>query len=70
MRDIMPPGYSIPARRKRLESQLRKTRAGEMAKASPEERARIEKEIEAETDRQMRELRAKILGNGPVLWSH
>jgi hypothetical protein len=32
MRPILPPGYSLPQRRKRLETELRRARAAELAK--------------------------------------
>ncbi len=53
MRSIMPHGYSLPARRKRLEEELRQTRSAELAAADKKQRARIEKEIRAEVNRQL-----------------
>ena len=49
----MPPGYSHDAKRKRLENELRQTRAAALAAADEEQRARIEKEIRAEVNRQL-----------------
>jgi hypothetical protein len=53
MRSIMPPGYELRARRKRLEKELRQARAADLAGADKQQRARIEKEIRAEVDRQL-----------------
>ena len=53
MRSIMPHGYSLPARRKRLEEELRQARASELAAADEKQRARIETEIRAEVNRQL-----------------
>ena len=49
MRPIVPPGYAVPQKEiQRLTEELRQARAGELAKASEKERARIEKEISLE----------------------
>ena len=62
MRSIMPPGYSHGAKRKRLENELRQAKAAELAGADQKQRARIEKEIRAEVDRQLgKDLRPTFL---------
>jgi hypothetical protein len=49
MRKIVPPGYAVPKQEiQRLTEELRQARAGELAKASDKDRARIEKEISLE----------------------
>jgi hypothetical protein len=64
----MPPGYSREALRKRLENELRQARAGELAAADKQQRARIEKEIRAELDRRLGKDRWGIFSNAPILW--
>lgn len=67
MRSIMPPGYSRHSR-KQLEEQLRQKRAAELAKADKDERARIEKEIHAEVDKQLGKNKGKPSFLSRVLW--
>jgi hypothetical protein len=62
MRPIVPPGYAVPQKEiQRLTDELRQARAGELAKASEKDRARIEKEIS-------REARRKLNVMHHVLW--
>ncbi|HTA31013.1 MAG TPA: hypothetical protein VK731_11040 [Candidatus Cybelea sp.] len=67
MRSIMPPGYSLQAKRKSLENELRQSRAAELAMADKKQRARIEKEIRAEVNRLMGKDRLSIF---PHPWIH
>jgi len=54
MRPIVPPGYAVPKQEiERLTGELRHARAGELAKASEKDRARIEKEISREVRRKI-----------------
>jgi hypothetical protein len=64
----MPPGYSLEAPRKKLEEQLRQARADELAQASFLKRKRIEFEIKAEVNRQLRRIHGRFLLHGSVLW--
>jgi hypothetical protein len=68
MRSIMPPGYSLHAKRKRLEDELRQARSGELAVADKKQRARIEKEIRAEVNRQLGQDRWSIFPRGWLHW--
>lgn len=69
MNSIMPPGYSLPAQRKRLENELRQARAGDLAGADKRQIARIEKEIRAEVNRQLGKDHWGSLSHGQhVLW--
>jgi hypothetical protein len=65
---IMPPGYSLPQRRKRLGSELRQARAGDLAKANDKERAQIEKEIKAEVEKQFGWRRFIHRSGVPACW--
>ena len=57
MRPIVPPGYAVPQKEmQRLTEELRQARAGELAKASAKDRARIEKEISREVRRRTTKL--------------
>ena len=54
MRPIVPPGYAVPKQEiERLTGELRQARAGELARASEKDRARIEKEINREVQRKI-----------------
>jgi hypothetical protein len=65
MKSIVPPGYAVPQQEiQRLTEQLRQARAGELAGASEEVRARIEKEI----SREVRKKLTKPHGLGAVLY--
>ncbi len=65
----MPSGYSQQAKRRRLEEELRQARAAELAVADKKQRARIEKEIQAETNRKLGKDRWRnLLGPPPLLW--
>jgi hypothetical protein len=68
MRSIMPPGYSLDAKRKRLEDELRQAKAAELAGADKKQRARIEKEIRAEVIRQLGKDRWSIFPHSWVHW--
>jgi hypothetical protein len=68
MNSIMPPGYSLPAQRKRLENELRQARAAELHQADKKQRARIEKEIRAEVTRRLGKDRRGIFSDAPILW--
>jgi len=57
MRNIVPPGYAVPKQEiQRLTEELRQARAGELAKASDKDRARIEKEISLEVRKRIAKL--------------
>ncbi|MGA2541950.1 MAG: hypothetical protein ABSG78_10400 [Verrucomicrobiota bacterium] len=57
MRPIVPPGYAVPKQEiERLTGELRQARAGELARASEKDRARIEKEINREVQRKIAKL--------------
>ena len=57
MRPIVPPGYAVPKQEiERLTGELRQARAGELARASEKDRARIEKEISREVRRRTTKL--------------
>ncbi len=57
MRKIVPSGYAVPKKEiQRLIEELRQTRAGELAKASEKDRARIEKEISLEVRKRITKL--------------
>jgi hypothetical protein len=68
MPSIMPPGYSHGAKRKRLENELGQIRAAELAGADQQQRARIEKEIRTEVDRQLGKERWRIFPHPWVHW--
>ena len=68
MQRIMPPGYSLPQRCRRLESELRQARAAELEKATAAERAKIEKEIRAEANKQLGWHPFKGHSSGSVIW--
>ncbi len=68
MDQILPPGYSLPRLRQRLEEQLHKARAAELAKANEAERAQIEKEIQAEVEKQYGKDRFEHMRHGGVMW--
>jgi hypothetical protein len=70
MHSIMPPGYSLRAKRTSLENELRQARAGELAGADKKQRARIEKEIRVEVNRLSGEHRLRIFPPGWVRWVH
>ena len=58
MNRIVPPGYAVPQKEiLRLTEELRQARAGELAKASEKDRARIEKEISREVQRKFTKFR-------------
>jgi len=69
MRSIMPPGYSAKAKRKKLEAELRQAKAAQLAAADPAERARLEKEISDQIDKELKKIAFKFRHFG-VLWSH
>jgi hypothetical protein len=68
MPSIMPPGYEHTARRKRLENELRQARAADLAGADKKQRARIEKEILAELDKQLGKDNWRSFLHGRVHW--
>jgi len=68
MHSIMPPGYSLRAKRNRLEAELRNGRASELAAADKKHRGLIEKEICAEVNRQLRVEQGRVSGHGDILW--
>lgn len=68
MRDIMPRGYSIAIRRKRMAEELRQARSAELAQATKSEQRRIEREIHAEVNRQIPTVGGVIAEWTQVLW--
>jgi hypothetical protein len=68
MKAIMPRGYSVDLLRKKLEKELHQAKAAELAQATPQDRKRIEKEIEADVSRQVREYRATLSWVNDLLW--
>jgi hypothetical protein len=68
MRAILPRGYSIAMWRKRLTEQLHKARADELATATKSERRHIEREIQAEVNRQFPTVGGTITEMTHVLW--
>jgi hypothetical protein len=68
MRHILPPGYSLHQQRIRLEAELRRARADELASASVVERAGIEKEIQAQVRKQIGEKFPRCAYHVPVMW--
>jgi|HubBroStandDraft_1064217.scaffolds.fasta_scaffold284266_1 hypothetical protein len=68
VRSIMPHGYELAAKRKRLENELRQARAAELAVADKKQRARIEKEIRAEVNKRLGMVILSRSVHWPVLW--
>jgi hypothetical protein len=64
----MPLGYSLHAKQKRLESELRQARAVELTGADKKQRARIEREIRTEVARQLGKDRWSIFPHSWVHW--
>jgi hypothetical protein len=69
MRQIVPSGYAVPkAEIQRLTEELRQARAGELAKASDKDRARIEKEISREVKRKITAIHPPHHSDSGILW--
>jgi hypothetical protein len=68
MHSIVSPRDAREALRKRLEIEMRQARAGELAAADKQQRARIEREIRAELDRRLGKDRWGLFYQRPVLW--
>lgn len=63
-------GYSIVFLRRKLEKELRQAKAAELALATPQEQKLIEREIQAEVNREIKKYRAAIPCHDGVLWGH
>ena len=69
MRPIVPPGYAVPQQViQRLTEELRQARAGELARASEKDRARIEKQISQAVRRKIKGILSSHGLETSVLW--